>query len=190
MKRIVPMMLVAVFFLMSTMDAEAQRKRKRRTAENENREETVSSPRLYQEIKFGNILIQNGVALGGMYSLGFKIDDRFSFNLSPRFRYTFLNDFGSANDFHLFDWGIVPGVRAKITETIYLQGQYGYHSVDIEYRGVTGDTLRKWGPQIGGGQVSGRGPWKFGFEIMLHLDTELQDEFNVIDYWASFSYNF
>ncbi len=189
MKRIIPLMLVALFVVMSTMDAEAQRKRKRRDADTEKTDDPFNkSGELYHEIKFGNVFIQNGFAIATKYTLGYSFNNVFSVNAGPKIRYNFANSFGTASDLHLFDWGATAGARAKITQTIYAQAEYGYHSVDIEYRG--GDRFKKWAPLIGGGYISQGGPWRFGFEAMLHLNRELQDEFNVLEYWASLTYNF
>jgi len=188
MKRIIPMLLVAVFVIMSTMDAEAQRKRKRRTAEKERREDPFNKTgQLYHEIKFGNIFVNNGINLAAGYTVGFSINNFLSVNAGPRMRYTYFNGVGS-NNFNLFDWSTIAGVRAKITETIYLQGDYGYFHTDLDYR--SNDDLKKWAPLIGGGYITGEGPWKVGFEAKIHLDSELQDEYNLYEYWFSASYNF
>ncbi len=201
MKRIIPLLLVAVFFLMSTIDAEAQRKRKRRTAEKEKTEDPFDKTgQLYQEIKTGNFVISNGFNMAAKYSLGYSINKRISLNASPKMWYSFLNAPGSAQNLHLFDWGATAGLRGKITESIYLQAEYGYHNIDGDgYDSVTTSQIREkygelrikeWAPLIGGGYLSGQGPWKTGLEVLFQLNDDVRDFSQVVEYWISFSYNF
>jgi len=203
MKRIIPLMLVAVFVFLSTLDAEAQRKRKRRTAEKDRTEDPFNKTgQFYQEIKFGNIYFQNGFNIAMKYTLGYNFTKQISLNLSPKMRYSYFNPLGNGQNLHLFDRGLVAGLRGKITESIYLQAEYGYHNVDVEWVNPNslegarivdkygGLNIKTWRPLIGGGYITGQGPWKFGTELLLHTDGDLQEYYDVIEYWFSLSYNF
>ena len=191
MKKLIPLFLVALFMVLSISDAEAQKKRKRRSDTREQKAEDPfdKSGQLYYEIKFGNLGIGSSLQLALKPTIGYNFTKIFSINASPKIRYTYLNQIGN-NDLSFFDYGLVPGLRAKITETIFLQGEYGYHSIDPGVDGL--DRFNKWAPLIGGGYYSGHSDWKWGIEILLKLDNEVRDAEGgeIIEYWFGVNYNF
>jgi len=180
--------LIFIFLLTGIQEVEAQKKRRKRPSDRD-RQEKVDKPsftdKLYYEFKFGNIGLGSTFQIASKPTIGYSFTNRLSANLSFKNRYIFEN-FQNAPDRSFFDYGFGPGARFKITETIYLGGEYLYNSIDLN-----SSRINTWGTGIGGGYFSGQGPWTFGIEIMFQLNDTIRNAENVVgDYWIGFSYNF
>jgi hypothetical protein len=88
-----------------------------------------------------------------------------------------------------FSYGIYPYARFKISESIYVKGEYVYYNID----GGNGDNAKPWVPFLGGGYMSGFGPWKFGLELLLIVRDSDRDSFfngDLFEYTFGATYNF
>jgi len=186
------MLLLGIFsiVLVTATDIDAQRRRTRDGERERNRkEDTENISKIYHTIHMGNINFFGGnFILSGKYLGGYKLHDRFSAGISGKFFYEIESRVG--DDLSLFSYGAGAFVRAKITNDIYIQGEYdltNYDEANIS-RDIHGY------PLIGAGYEQGQGPWKFGANAMLILDESVRDLFavngRIVEWWITFSYNF
>lgn len=183
------MLLLGVFsiVLITVTDIDAQRRRTR-DRERDRREDTENISKIFHTIHMGNINFFSGnFSLSAKYAGGYKLHERFSAGLSGKFFFDIVNNFNGP-DANLFSYGAGGFVRAKITNDIYLQGEYDITS----YENFTTRDIYSY-PLIGAGYEQGQGPWKFGANAMLILNEEVRDinlTGRVVEWWITFSYNF
>lgn len=189
--------IIATIFLLTFLialipnEADAQRTRRtRRTADDET--SVPLSQKLYYSIHLGNLDFFNGnFSFSNKFSTGYKLNKRFSAGLSAK---SFLDiyDFNGPN-LNLFSYGAAAFARFKITNDIYIHGEYGLTSYE-DFRGSINSAFRDTytDPLIGLGYESGQGPWKFGLQLLFTLNSDVENlltrDFG--EYWISFSYNF
>lgn len=184
------MLLLGIFsiVLVTATDIDAQRRRTR-DRDRDRREDTETLSKIYHTIHMGNINFFNGnFSLSAKYAAGYKLHNRFSAGLSGKFFFDIFNQINTPN-INLFSYGAGAFVRAKITDDIYLQGQYDVSSYDD----INDSRDIYTYPLIGAGYEQGQGPWKFGANALFILDSEVQDLNAVnrfVEWWITFSYNF
>lgn len=192
-------------FLSFMPDADAQRrgtkKRERKEDTSQNSEKSRSSrdrggdtesislkDRMNYEISIGNINFNSGFAISLKPAAAFKFNERLSAGAALRSFYIFQNRGFGQDDISLFHYGPSAFGRFKVSNEIYLQAEYNYMSYDA---GPNGDRVNEGSPYIGGGYLSGFGPWKFGIQLLFITDDTIRNiENTTLDYWFSFSYNF
>ena len=201
MKRIIiGFLLFSVSFLISN-DIDAQRRSSKRSSDRSSRTERTTSrsndadterigikDRLAYDILLGNISLGSGFQLSGKVAAGYKPIERITAGGGLKFFYAFQNLQGP-NNFSSFSYGIYPYARFKITESIYVKGEYAYFVID----GGNGDNITPWIPFLGGGYTSGFGPWKFGLELLLIVKDSDRDNFfrgDLFEYTFGATYNF
>ncbi|MDA8692632.1 hypothetical protein N9L92_01125 [Saprospiraceae bacterium] len=201
MKRItIGFLLFSVLFLIST-NMDAQRRSSKRSSDRSSRTERTSSrsndddterigikDRLAYDLFLGNVGLGQGFQLSGKVGAGYKPIERITAGLGAKFFYSFINLPGPDN-FSSFSYGAYPYARFKITESIYIKGEYTYFNID----GGNGDNATPWIPFIGGGYTSGFGPWKFGLELLLIVNDLDRDTYfggDLFEYTFGATYNF
>lgn len=174
-----------------SVDAFSQRRASKRTSSrsSDRTEEKVSfTDQLNYELSLGNIGIGTGFSISLKGTIAYKPIEQLSFGGGGKMLYLFANRSGLNNDISLFDYGGLVFGRVKITDNIYLQGEYDFVSFD---RGENADRANLNFPLFGGGYMSGYGPWKYGIQLLFVADEAARSEmFTTIEYWLSFSYNF
>jgi len=185
------MLLLGIFsiVLVTATDIDAQRRRTR-DRDRDRKEDTEIIGKIYHTIHMGNINFFNGnFSLSAKYAAGYKLHDRFSAGLSGKFFFDIFNQINSP-DINFFSYGAGAFVRARITNDIYLQGEYDLTSYDD----INNQRDIHSYPLIGAGYEQGQGPWKFGANAMLILNEDVRDlnavGGRVVEWWITFSYNF
>ncbi len=191
MKSTISIAFLIFAFLFTTTDVEAQKKR-RRDRDKESTEESVRlNDRLNYEIGFGNITLGSDFGVSLKPSVGYKLGERFTAGISGRMFYNFINQNFGAPDLSLLSYGGGPFLRGKVTDKIYLQGEYSYLSHEIGYTNGQSERVDLNYPLLGGGYLSGYGSWRFGIEVLFILDNEARDfQGQTVEYWFKGSYNF
>lgn len=189
-KKITLSSLLVVFFLFAfVFDADAQRKKRRvRPGEKEELKDPSSSfaDKLNYEIKLGNIGFGNNFSLSLKPNVGYKFHKFASAGVGSRIFYTLINRTG-IQDLSLFDYGFFGYGRVRLGESFYLQGEYTTLSLDLDTAGRRNLNY----PLLGAGYLSGNGPWKAGFELLIIANDEARDNLGqVVEWWFNFSYNF
>ncbi len=196
------LIILFTIFLFSIISTEAysQRRSSRTSERTSNRTssrgqddtETISfKEKLAFDIHIGNIGLNNGFSFSGKGGVGYKITDRFTTGVGVKWFYQFVNinqQQFTQPDFSLFHYGAYIYPRFKITEEIYLKGEYNFFS----YQGdplSNSDRFNIDFPLLGGGYMSGFGKWKYGFEVLFALSNEGRDQYTTIEYMISFLYN-
>lgn len=184
--RIFVLVLISLF-IVDDINAQRRRKKKRRTSRTEQQEEqTKFTDKLNYEIKLGGLNFNGGFGLGLKGNAGYKLNKSFSAGVGTKLQYNFLN-FVAQPDVSLIDIGGFGYLRGKITESIYLQGEYNLGSFD-NINGIRNNIVY---PTIGGGYLTGGDGWSSGLEVLFILNDEVRNINNqTIEYWVSFSYNF
>jgi hypothetical protein len=185
LKNILLLILVSVAIL---SDASAQRKRTR-TTPTTSRTRTQKSDasfanNLIYEIRFGNVGLGNPVSLSLKPGIGYKLNKTFSAGLNSKLFYSYFNSIGGS-DYSEFDYGVNLYARGRISNSIFLTGEYGF----TKY-GTASNPLELYYPSVGGGYVSpGNGKWSYGAEVLLPLNGTARDAVGTIEYWIGFYYN-
>ena len=161
---------------------DAQRKRSRPRERVQENEQLATK---WLAIHMGNIGFGSGFSISSKLSAGVEFEDRFAVGLYGKFFYDIINRFG-ASDLSLFSPGFGGLARIKITDEIFVQGEYSYTSFEqVNFK----DDV--WYPMVGGGYSVGQGKWTYGFTILLILSEEAREaSFNTVEYWIDFTYNF
>ena len=184
-------LLIAIFLFTCVLDADAQRRKKRRVRPGEREELKEPRPtftdQLNYEIKLGNIGFGSQFSLSLKPNVGYKFYKYASAGVGSRIYYTLINRTG-IQDLTLFDYGFFGYGRLRLGESFYLQGEYTTLSLDLDTAGRRALNY----PLVGAGYLSGNGgPWKGGFEILLIANDEARDNLGqVVEWWFNFSYNF
>ncbi|MBK8700850.1 MAG: hypothetical protein IPN29_15435 [Saprospiraceae bacterium] len=182
-KVLIPVMLI----LFSSLSADAQRSRTRRTREVRTADTTNIMDKLNFEIRMGNVGISNGFNLSLKPSVGYKFTKAISAGVGTRFYYQFVSVFAT-DDYSLFDYGAFVYGRAKLGQSFYLQGEYAVTKFD--YSRFVGVDYTETYPLVGAGYLSGGDKWKYGIEVMFPLSEAARDYGVSLEYWINFSYQF
>ncbi|MBT8233347.1 MAG: hypothetical protein HKO66_02520 [Saprospiraceae bacterium] len=204
-KKVISVSLLLLFFLSVSTDVEAQKRgtkkrEKKERSDSSNSERSRSSrdrgessntvsftDRINYEISIGNISFNQGFGITLKPHAAYKFTERLSAGIAVRTFYDFVN-IVNGDDLSLFSYGPSGFGRFKITDEIYVQGEYNIMSYD---QGPNGDRVSKSSPMFGLGYLSGYGPWRFGLQLLFIGNEEFRDfERSTVDYWFSFSYNF
>ncbi len=187
-------------FMLGTFDAEAQRRRKKRSKRNSDREESVSTYRfkdhLVYEIGFGNFgyggnNFYNVLSLSLKPTIGYKFNDRFMVGLGGKMYYDYYNFTNSDESINVFSSGALIYGKARAFGNFYGVLEYDYTKFDyVEFGTVLTQSVHS--PLVGVEYMSGLGKWKFGFQVLVPLRDEYIDRSpnGIIDYWFQARYNF
>lgn len=197
-KKHISIVLVTLFFVAFAAEAYSQRTSTRRSSRDSRSSKTEQqasfADKLNFEISIGNIGFSQGFDISFKPHVAYNISDRASAGVAFRGFYSFLNfdqRFTPQEDISVFSFGPSAFGRYKISPEFFLQAEYTYMIYDDLLLSPNSDFGNKVGsPLLGGGYMSGYGPWKFGFQFLVATDGKFQDIENIIDYWFSFSYNF
>ncbi len=202
MNRVLTSVLLFSMMIFFSTEMEAQRKSRKRSSDRSTRTERTSSrtnsddtetislrDRLAYDIHIGNIGFNQGFNISLKSAVGYKVSERFTVGLGGKMFYLFRNSFGQSQDVSLLTYAGYVYPRFKISESIYIKGEYNLYSIDY---GSNADRINTSIPMIGGGYVSGFGPWKFGIEILFLPIDRNRDELygDVFEYTISILYNF
>lgn len=197
------MVFMAMFIFIDNADAQ-RRGTKKRTSKKETEEKTSNTrdtklssdfrQKMIGEIGFGNPTFFGG---GGASQfnialkpgIGYKFVDRVAAGVFIKGDYTFANLGGQ--EFSLFDYGAGLFAKFLVIDAIYLRAEGVYQNYSYDRR--TGVVLRDdfIEPMLGLGYRSGFGTWKFGGEILFHMDRDVRDYAGQIyEFWLKLDYNF
>jgi len=134
-----------------------------------------------------SVAVTNTISLSAKYGAGYNFHERFSGGLTGKFFYDLW--FRTGPNENSLSYGAGAFMRAKITNEIYLQGEYGVSSYEDFF--VPRDIYTY--PLIGGGYENGQGPWTGGLNVLVILDGDLVE--NVLggwpfEWWFTYTYNF
>jgi hypothetical protein len=182
--------LVCFFFTCCVQESYGQRKRTTRTTPSKRtqvKEEEEKGPgKLTYEMKIGNLNFGQIVSISGKPGVGYKLTKALSAGVSSRLFYDYYNFPGGNSDFGLFTYGVGAYARGKVSESIYLQAEYGFLSPDD----LTVRSSSIYYPTVGGGYVSGSGGgWSYGVELLVPLNGQIRDLVGPLEYWVGFYYN-
>jgi hypothetical protein len=189
--------ILAISFLMSN-DANAQLRKKTTSSKKEARiKEKEDKPSFLEEInpelRFGNLGFFNGLSISTKMNVGYKISERFTAGIGGKLFYDQLSAIGP--DPSITSYGGLVHARGKITNEIYIQGEYAFMDYERFVQDQVGNLFIQEAkintPLIGLGYMSGTGKWRFGVEL-LYIVNDQAREFQgaVIEYWFGASYNF
>ena len=188
--RIIPLLLL---FTMVYTTVSSQRSRVRSRDDRRVEEQSVRQ-NLWYGISLGNFFISRDFSISGKFQGGYKVIDRVSIGAQAKIYYDFVNNAGP--DISLLSYGAGPELRVKITNGVYAIGEYNLLSIEqIEGFGQGFQTSRSGlnFPTVGIGYQQGRGPWRFGAQLLFILSDEARDPSFLnrsVDYWIDFNYNF
>jgi hypothetical protein len=183
MKNIYKLFIIIGLIGLFANDAAAQRKRNTRSREPKEEKEPLATP--WMAIHLGNVGFGNGFSISGKYSYAYEFEKRFSIGANGKFYYDFINNFGFVPDANLFSYGFGAFSRIKITQDIFLQGEYTYTSFDY----VNQPNQNILYPSVGAGYKSGVDNWSYGLHILFPLNQEARNILN-LEYWIDFNYKF
>ncbi len=190
-KKHISIALMVLFFVSIAAESFSQRRSSRssRTSSRDKKEEKASiSDQLNYEISIGNISFNQGFQISFKPHVAYNFGTRASAGVAFRGFYYFQNLPAGSDDVSFFDYGPSVFGRFKVTPEFFLQTEYTHMSYDY---GANADRRSAGSPLVGGGYMSGYGPWKFGIQLMFITDDSVRnEERSSIDYWFSFSYNF
>lgn len=203
MKKIFVPFLVFVFLFTLIDDASAQRRGKKKRRTTEDTEERSSrrdrdedefgvsfADKINYEIKPGNLnFFNNQLSISLKSNAGYKLSNHFTAGLGGKLFYDYINYSGSFNDISVFSYGGMAYVRAKLSQTFYIQGEYNL--VSFGEVNVTPQQTHAY-PTAGLGYVQQGFDWSVGLELLAILDGEVRDlpQSNIVEYWINFSKNF
>ena len=206
-----------IFFLGFSIEADAQRgKKKRGTKErpskveesessrsgserskrgnesNENNIFSFSKDRLAYDLlgdfRIGNNFGDPFIKVGLKPAVSYKLLDRVHFGIAPKIEYYFTNRINQ-EDLNEFDLGLELFTRVMILDIIYLQAGYDFNNYVFAWN------ERDWfnSPVIGAGYMSGFGQWRYGAQALFLLSEKRRDygsgQFLPIELWFGFTYN-
>ena len=191
---------IGLFLFALATDTVAQRRSRTSTREREEKPEKLAfKDKLTYGLFLGTTGFGNGFSISGKAEAGvkpFDAFDAFTAGVGSKFEFAFQNNFGNNNDRTIFNYGFYPFARFRITEEIYLKGEYNFFSTDI---GPNFDRINFDFPMVGGGYVQGFDRWKVGFEVLILAgDSEIDnpivtgattsDLYTLIEYNIAFIY--
>lgn len=169
---------------MTATDIDAQRRTRDRDRDRDRKEDTDVLSNIYHSMGTTVSLFNRSFLLGGKYTGGYKLHDRFSAGITGKFFYLTSSQINGSE----FSYGAGAFARAKITHEFYFQAEYDVTS----YMFNNVRDIHRY-PLIGGGVERGQGgPWTFGANVLLVLDQEVRtiNATGVVEYWITFTYNF
>lgn len=190
MKNISTILICFLICVISINDLDAQRRRRARERSTET-EESSFMDKINYEIRLGNIAFGGGFALDLKPSVGYKINKYFTTGLGIRMDYDYVSNPGPFTNpdikSNYLSYGPFALARAKVSESIYIQGEYTIYSFDTPQP----PNLEVNFPSIGAGYVQGGENWKYSLEGMVILDNTAQTYLgNTVEFWFNFSKNF
>jgi hypothetical protein len=192
--KVYKLLIVVLFFTALCNEVSAQRtstrKRTSREAKEEKKEASDFKEKLNYEIKVGNINLGTTTSLALKSNVGYKLHNRFSAGAGLRTQYFYLNFPAGVQDISAFNYGAFGYARAKITSSIYLQGEYSLQSFDVRVQNGSSGRRSVAAPLVGGGYMSGTGNWSYGFEALFNINSVAIDYNGPLEYWINFSYKF
>jgi hypothetical protein len=152
------------------------------------KKETVSlMDKLNYEIKLGNPGFSNNTfSLTTKFNAGYKFVKWASAGVGFRSGLLYLNNPAGIPDKTYLDYGAFVYGRGRITNSIYLQAEYGTQNVAL----LNGTRQKFWAPLVGGGYMQGSGNWSYGVELLYNINQVAQDFNGPLEYWLNFSYKF
>jgi len=186
------LILLMSLLLQDTLEAQRRtrttsRDRGERTDNRRSREEVKNDLNTWYGFSLGTLGFGSSFSISGKFKYGLQLKERISVGLSAKGFYDLLTLPGP--DVGLLSYGGNAFTRFKITDEIYLHGEYGY--TDFEGITTTGIEIREGilYPSVGGGYSTGFGKWKYGFHVLLPLNDRAR-EFVSLEYWIDFVHNF
>jgi hypothetical protein len=184
------LLLMTFFAFDQELFAQRQRPTSSRRVTAPPKEASSLKDKLNIEIKLGNPNFSNSIfTLNFKTNVGYKLKSWASAGVGIRPGYTYVNNPSGVNDVSLFDIGAFGYARAKVSNSIYLQAEYGIQSLD-NIANAAGPRINFATPQVGGGYMSGVGNWSYGAEVLLNINDVARDQVGVVEYWINFSYKF
>lgn len=211
-KKLLVFMLSIIFIVGFSMDASAQRNKKKKRGTKERPSTTESTDRGSERSKrgtedeeglftftkdrfaydilgdfrvrsdFGNPVIKFGLKP----AVSYKLLPRVHFGVAPKIEYYFTNVV-NGQDFNEFDLGLEFFGRVMVFDMIYLQAGYDINS--YTYAAPSRDWYNS--PVIGGGYMSGFGQWRYGAQALFLLNEKRRDYAGglPLELWFGFTYN-
>jgi hypothetical protein len=143
--------------------------------------------KLNYEIKLGNPGFSNNTfSLTTKFNAGYKFVKWASAGVGFRSGLLYLNNPAGIPDKTYLDYGAFVYGRGRITNSIYLQAEYGTQNVAL----LNGTRQNFWAPLVGGGYMQGSGNWSYGVELLYNINQVAQDFNGPLEYWLNFSYKF
>ncbi len=194
--RVLRALMIALIAIVFADDIDAQRRTRSRTRDRDNsrertrnsREPSADDIKQWYSISLGTLGFSNNFSISGKFSYAAQFQNRFSVGAFGKIFYDLIN-VRNGSDLGLISFGGGAFGRVKITDDIFIHGEYGYTSFedfDQSLRQFREDILY---PSIGGGYKSGYGNWTYGFHVLLPLDDRARD-FVPLEYWIEFNHNF
>jgi len=203
MKKFLVPFLILTFMIcvVDQVDAQRRGKKKRRTERKEtitDREEELYDgltlrDKLNTEIKLGNLsFFGNQLSISMKSNVGYKFNKRFSAGIGGKIYYDYINIRNSSDDISNTSFGVLGYARAKLTDQLYVQGEY--NALNLNYLVALNPILQVREtilyPTIGGGYVYQGFNWSSGIEILVPFNDLIRDTAGIIEYWISFTKNF
>lgn len=198
MKYYFQVLFILALSILVADDASAQLRKKTTTSKKEARsKEREARPSLMEkinpELKFGNLGFFNGLSISSKLNVGYKLSERFTAGVGGKLFYDQFSAIGP--DPSITSYGGLVHARGKITNEIYIQGEYTF----MDYERFAFDSRNNLiiqeakinTPLIGLGYMSGAGKWRFGVELLYIISDQAREyQGAVIEYWFGASYNF
>ena len=190
MKKIL-FILVLLGIAITTLSSQRSRSRERDRRDSRS-EENGLSENIWYGLSLGNLYFFNDFSISGKFQGGYKPIDRVSIGLQAKIYYDFINNIG--DDYSLLSFGGGPEVRAKISDDFYAIGEFNFMSLHNipQNRNVNARENLTY-PSAGIGYQQGRGPWKFGAQLLFIFSEEARSPILLnrsVDYWIDFNYKF
>jgi len=187
-------LLIGLLCLLFVDSIDAQRRTRSRDRDRDTRENrrTREAPKedlnTWYGFSLGTLGFSNNFSVSGKFKYGVLFNDRFAAGLSGKVFYDLINVI-NAPDIGLFSYGGAAFGRIKVTDEIFVHGEYGY--TDFEGATQNGTQFRDaiLYPSVGGGYLSGYGDWTYGFHVLLPLNDRARD-FVSLEYWIDFTHRF
>ncbi len=174
----------------NTLSSQRTRTRDRDRRDSRHQQDDIRQ-NLWYGISIGNLFFFGDFSISGKFQAGYKPVDQVSVGLQAKIYYDFVNNVGA--DFSTLTYGVGPEVRLKISENFYAIGEYNITSLQNVPSRRPPNRVSLNFPSAGIGYQQGRGPWKFGAQILFIFSDEARDPFHLnrsVDYWIDFNYNF
>ena len=184
--------LLLSLFLQDTL--EAQRRTRSRTRGGDDapsrrvREQPNDDLKTWYGFSLGTLGFGSNFSISGKAKYALQLKERFSVGVSGKVFYDLFTLPGP--DIGLLSYGGNAFARVKITNDIFIHGEYGYTDFeDATQQNLTQFREGIFYPSVGGGYLTGVGNWKYGFHLLLPLNDRAR-EFVTLEYWIDFVHNF
>lgn len=140
------------------------------------------------DIKVGNIIFSNFLALSGKVNTGYKFTDWLHGGVGGKVFYTQFVVSGQPDPSYTDYGGFLYG-RAKLFRSFFIQGEYAF--MTYENLNVGPSRINVNHPLVGVGYFSGNDTWRFGAELMFIISETARDQQgSLAEYWIGAIYNF